>query len=143
MRDKNSGFTLIELMTVVAIIGILALIMLGSYTIYTKRTYVSEGLIISESARIAIADYYMANASFPSNNDVAGISAPNAFSTKVVKSVEILDDGTGKSEIEITFTNVVIEDETIVYEPLVSDTGIVWDCTGGTLGNLYRPPVCR
>ncbi|HPQ96550.1 MAG TPA: prepilin-type N-terminal cleavage/methylation domain-containing protein, partial [Thiolinea sp.] len=69
MRIKqHNGFTLIELMIVVAIIGILAAIALPAYQDYTKRSHVAEGLSLANDAKIAITDYYATFGSYPADN---------------------------------------------------------------------------
>lgn len=140
MRKAQTGFTLIELMIVVAIIGILAAIAMSVYGIYTKRTHVSEGLVLSQEARLAVLDYISSNSAWPADNQAAGIGQPLDYATTAVKSITV--DGTNE-EIIIVFNVAVSNDDTIVYELGVSSDVFAWDCTGGTLSNLYRPTACR
>lgn len=140
MKKAQTGFTLIELMIVVAIIGILSAIAMSVYGIYTKRTHVSEGLVLSQEARLAVLDYISSNSSWPANNQAAGIGEPLDYATTAVKSITV--DGTNE-EITIVFNTAVSIDDTIVYELDVSSDVFAWDCTGGTLSNLYRPTSCR
>lgn len=139
MKPDQVGFTLIEMMIVVAIIGILSAIALGSYDVYTKRTHVSEGLVLSASARLSVANYYSRTATLPTNNTAAGLPTSTSISGNSVKSVEVLNDG----RIEITFNEKAGNNETLVYELSTSSSTTSWDCTGGTLGNIYRPQACR
>ena len=69
---KQQGFTLIELMIVVAIIGILAAIAIPAYQDYTIRAQVSEGLNLSAGAKAAVAEYFMDSGNFPTTNTEAG-----------------------------------------------------------------------
>lgn len=71
---KNKGFTLIELMIVVAIIGILAMIAMPSYQDYTKRTYVTEGILLASPVKDAITEYYATKGKLPENTSDIGMS---------------------------------------------------------------------
>ncbi len=75
MKTMQKGFTLIELMIVIAIIGILAAIALPAYQDYTKRSRVSEGLSLAGGAKSALTEYYASNNKWPSDNAEAGIAA--------------------------------------------------------------------
>ena len=139
MRRSNSGFTLIEMMIVVAIIGILSTLALDFFGNYTKRSHVAEGLLLSDRARIAVVDYYNSNNNtLPTDNTQAGMDPANELSGNSVTSIAI-DNG----DIVITFNDKVIDGDNIKYEAIFSDEGVSWDCTGGTLLNVYRPATCR
>ncbi|MBT8100815.1 MAG: prepilin-type N-terminal cleavage/methylation domain-containing protein, partial [Gammaproteobacteria bacterium] len=79
---KQQGFTLIELMIVVAIIGILAAIAIPAYQDYTIRAQVSEGLSLSGGAKAAISEFTMDTGNFPSTNAEAGVSASGTIQGK-------------------------------------------------------------
>ena len=75
MIERQKGFTLIELMIVVAIIGILASIAIPAYLDYAVRTQVSHGLNLASGAKVAVAEYYQDSGVFPDNNAIAGLEA--------------------------------------------------------------------
>lgn len=84
---KKNGFTLIELMIVVAIIGILSMFALPAYQDYTKRTYVSEGMALSTSAKLAVTEYYATQGAWPSNNADAGLPAGDKITGQAVSGI--------------------------------------------------------
>ncbi|HDP89103.1 MAG TPA: pilin [Thioalkalivibrio sp.] len=145
---KQQGFTLIELMIVVAIIGILAAIALPAYQDYTIRAKVSEGLVLASGAKVTVAE----NAANGKPFD-AGFTAPAA--TDNIASVAITQtDGT----ITVTTTAAIDGGATIIFTPTSGGAALVgtaaastipaggsieWDCTGGTLKPKYRPAQCR
>ena len=88
---KQQGFTLIELMIVVAIIGILAAIAIPAYQDYTIRAQVSEGLSLSGGAKAAISEFTMDTGRFPSDNTTAGVSASTDITGKYVSDVLVTD----------------------------------------------------
>lgn len=140
---KQKGFTLIELMIVVAIIGILAAIAIPAYQDYTIRARVSEGLALASSAKLAVSETMMTG-----NANGAGAAAITAqtdtgyvtpAATANVASITIAAGG----DITITYT-AVAGGGTIILEPTYSATdGVTWACTGGTLLAKYRPAACR
>jgi len=136
MKKVQSGFTLIELMIVVAIIGILAAIALPAYQDYTKRSHVSEGLTLAAAAKVAVTEYYASEAAFPLDNAAAGLNATitgNAV-TGVVNA-----NGT----ITITYNAKVTAGGTITLVPTDAGGSITWDCTGGDVDVKFRPANCR
>ena len=85
---SHKGFTLIELMIVVAIIGILAAVAIPQYQNYVARAQVAEGLVLASGGKTAIAEYFNTNGTFPADNTEAGLSDAGDISGKYVSSVE-------------------------------------------------------
>lgn len=112
----QKGFTLIELMIVVAIIGILSIFALPAYQDYTKRTYVAEGVSIASMAKAAIVEYYSTTGTWPSNNADIGLGQASTITGQAVSGVGLRlgADGTTKSS-SANVTNIVIYFNDKVY----------------------------
>ena len=136
---RQKGFTLIELMIVVAIVGILAAVAIPAYQDYTVRARVTEGLSLAASVRTAVSESYIATNVLPTTNAEAGVAAAAEISSPEVTSVTVGNGGT----ISVLFANAPINGSTLIYTPDASDAGVSWACDLGTLGNQYRPANCR
>ena len=139
MKRVQKGFTLIELMIVVAIIGILAAIALPAYQDYTKRTHVSEGLTLAGGAKSAVAEYYSSEGTWPADNATAGLADATDITGNAVTQVEVAASGL----ITITYNAKVEDNTTIEVQGTASDGGVAWSCTGGDVNSRYRPSRCR
>jgi len=164
MKKVQQGFTLIELMIVVAIIGILAAIAIPAYQDYTIRAQVTEGLNLASSAKTAVAETFAATSIWPDNNTDAGLDVPSAISGKYVESVTVSNSGV----ITILYglqANTAVNGTTLSLTPWSSVNGdVAWQCGswdmstatgltiasgattptgGGTSAQKYRPANCR
>ncbi|WP_372739059.1 pilin [Neptunomonas sp.] len=136
---KQQGFTLIELMIVVAIIGILAAIALPAYQDYTKRAHVTEGLTLAAAAKTAVTEYYSSQAAFPTTNASAGMTASTNITGNAVNSVAIGTSGA----ITVTYNGKVTSGATIILAPTAASGGVTWTCNGGSVDGTFRPSNCR
>ncbi|HFA8094786.1 TPA: pilin, partial [Neisseria gonorrhoeae] len=89
MNTLQKGFTLIELMIVIAIVGILAAVALPAYQDYTARAQVSEAILLAEGQKSAVAGYYLNHGKWPKNNDEAGVASASSIKGKYVQKVEV------------------------------------------------------
>ncbi|MBH6396861.1 pilin [Neisseria meningitidis] len=89
MNTLQKGFTLIELMIVIAIVGILAAVALPAYQDYTARAQVSEAILLAEGQKSAVTEYYLNHGEWPSNNTSAGVASSTDIKGKYVKEVKV------------------------------------------------------
>jgi type IV pilus assembly protein PilA len=140
----QKGFTLIELMIVVAIIGILAAMALPAYQDYTKRSHVSEGLSLAGSLKQATAEYRADKGQWPTSNAEAGAALGSSIKGNAVNSVTLTSaNPTTAPIIEIIYNTKVENGKTIQITPTNSAGGMKWNCYEGTVANKYRPAACR
>ena len=143
MKKTQAGFTLIELMIVVAIIGILAAIAIPAYKDYTVRAKVSEGVMGASNAKTSVAEYIISTGVLPPSQATAGFSS---ITTKYVTSIGWV---TSKIEVDINETGVGASgDIYVVLSPYTVGGGaaVEWDCQKGSTaaGNeKYLPAECR
>ncbi|HEZ5362349.1 TPA: pilin [Neisseria meningitidis] len=89
MNTLQKGFTLIELMIVIAIVGILAAVALPAYQDYTARAQVSEAILLAEGQKSAVTEYYLNHGEWPDGNSNAGVASSSTIKGKYVEKVEV------------------------------------------------------
>ncbi|ENS7225311.1 prepilin-type N-terminal cleavage/methylation domain-containing protein [Neisseria gonorrhoeae] len=115
MNTLQKGFTLIELMIVIAIVGILAAVALPAYQDYTARAQVSEAILLAEGQKSAVTEYYLNNGEWPENNTSAGVASSADIKGKYVESVTVANgvvtDNGGKGKIDTKHLPSTCRDE--------------------------------
>ena len=164
MKSVQKGFTLIELMIVVAIIGILAAVAIPAYSDYTTRAQVTEALNLASAAKTAVSESYGSNGAWPADNLAAGLGVATDIKGKYVDSVTV-----AANQITVLFRATTpaaasIQGKTLKLTAGTSVNGdISWQCgsktmaasitagttafeaagAGGTSAQKYRPAECR
>ena len=159
---KPKGFTLIELMIVVAIIGILAAIAIPQYQNYVARAQVAEGLALASGAKTAVAEYYDSNGSFPSNcddgidgydicNGEVGLAEFTTITGKYVKHVTVAGSSgiIGLQFKDAPDAHTLIAKGVVSLTPTVHNGSISWACSNNDLATTspditkYLPSSCQ
>ncbi len=146
MKTMQKGFTLIELMIVVAIIAILAAIAIPAYQNYIIRTQVTEGLTLAGSAKSAMEEYYSNHGTWPPSNVSAGLAPSGSITGKYVTSVDV---GAIQNKIKIIYggqANKAIASDYLVLSPIANGGAISWSCgtsAGTSVPSQYLSETCR
>ena len=144
----HQGFTLIELMIVVAIIAILAAIAISQYQDYLIRAQISEGASLIDGAKTAVAEFSNNYGRFGAANASYGLAAPASITGKYVDSLTVTN-GVISARFSATApqeANLGIDGQTLSYSPVVHAGSIEWKCKsaqGTTVSDKYLPNVCR
>lgn len=131
---RQSGYTIVELMITVTVLGVLAAVAIPFYQHYTTRAKVAEGLSLAHGAKTAIADYFVSHGGFPPDNAAAALPAPADFGGRIVDTVSVRDAGV----IEVLFRDPALAGHRLVFTPTQSEGALVWSCAT-TLPEALRP----
>jgi len=148
MKNMQKGFTLIELMIVVAIIAILAAIAIPAYQDYLVRAQVSEGATLMDGGKTAIAEFYSNSGNLPKSNESAGLASETSITGSYVS--QVLVNGSGILEATYSNTapqkaNVAINGDVLSLSPITTAGSMKWSCTNAatTVPTKYLPSSCR
>ncbi len=159
MKAIQKGFSLIELMIVIAILGILAVIALPAYQDYTARAQISEAILLMEGQKSAVVEYYADKGKWPESNTEAGIAAAADITGKYVAEVKVGGNGVITAKMKSNNVNKQIEGKTVSLTPhattatasatpgTTANGSFTWTCStpGGTDGvaTKFLPSSCR
>lgn len=146
MKRAQQGFTLIELMIVVAIIGILAAVAIPAYQDYTVRAKVTEGLSLASSAKTGVSEYWASEGGLPSTNASVGLPTSTSINGNSVRSVAVGASGVITVTMAGTGLPTNVAGDTLTLTPDTASGRIKWACGSGSSGGIetkYLPSECR
>ncbi|ENX0081682.1 pilin, partial [Neisseria gonorrhoeae] len=127
MNTLQKGFTLIELMIVIAIVGILAAVALPAYQDYTARAQVSEAILLAEGQKSAVTEYYLNHGEWPEDNASAGVASASKIIGKYVKEVKV-ENGVVTAQMASTGVNKEIQGKKLSLWARRQDGSVKWFC---------------
>ncbi|HEZ6138700.1 TPA: pilin [Neisseria meningitidis] len=127
MNTLQKGFTLIELMIVIAIVGILAAVALPAYQDYTARAQVSEAILLAEGQKSAVTEYYLNHGEWPANNSSAGVASSSTIKGKYVQKVEV-NNGVVTATMLSSGVNKEIQGKKLSLWAKRQDGSVKWFC---------------
>ncbi|HFC7429300.1 TPA: pilin [Neisseria meningitidis] len=127
MNTLQKGFTLIELMIVIAIVGILAAVALPAYQDYTARAQVSEAILLAEGQKSAVTEYYLNHGIWPGDNNSAGVATSTDIKGKYVKEVEV-KNGVVTATMASSNVNNEIKGKKLSLWAKRQDGSVKWFC---------------
>ncbi|MGA2655321.1 MAG: pilin [Gammaproteobacteria bacterium] len=138
---RQKGFTLIELMIIVAIIAILAAIAIPAYNDFTTRSKVSEGMSLASTAQLAILEYYVMTGVWPENNTAAGLAEADEIAGEYVQSVTV-----NENKISVLFkpdAGKGLANHSIIFEATDAQGAMTWNCSSEDIVGAFLPQNCR
>ena len=141
MKKNQQGFTLIELMIVIAIIAILMSYAIPAYRDYTIRAKAGEGVSLAAGAKQSVSEYFINEGAWPANNATAGLAASNTIIGENVGDIKV-----AKGIITVTFSNdTTIANKNLTLSPTAAANGgsVQWVCGKGNMEVRYLPVDCR
>ncbi|HGI8256965.1 TPA: pilin [Neisseria meningitidis] len=159
MNTLQKGFTLIELMIVIAIVGILAAVALPAYQDYTARAQVSEAILLAEGQKSAVTEYYLNHGEWPGNNSSAGVASSSTIKGKYVKEVTVAN-GVITATMLSSGVNKEIQGKKLSLWAKRQDGSVKWFCgqpvtrdaakadtvaadSGNEIDTKHLPSTCR
>ncbi|EPJ0855728.1 pilin, partial [Neisseria gonorrhoeae] len=127
MNTLQKGFTLIELMIVIAIVGILAAVALPAYQDYTARAQVSEAILLAEGQKSAVTEYYLNHGEWPKDNTSAGVASASEIKGKYVKEVKV-EKGVVTATMASSNVNKEIQGKKLSLWAKRQDGSVKWFC---------------
>ncbi|HFA1581870.1 TPA: pilin, partial [Neisseria gonorrhoeae] len=127
MNTLQKGFTLIELMIVIAIVGILAAVALPAYQDYTARAQVSEAILLAEGQKSAVTEYYLNHGEWPANNTSAGVASASDIKGKYVKEVKV-EKGVVTAQMNPSGVNKEIKGKKLSLWAKRENGSVKWFC---------------
>jgi len=143
LNSRNSGYTLLELLTIIAVVSILAVVSLPIYFDYATRAKVSEGVNMMGAIKTKVAEAYYSGGAYPSSNAQAGMALAGDYATDKISQIYVDEGGV----ITVEFSIASLGPNNLVsFQPNDTGGGIEWTCrapAGGGVENRYLPPECR
>jgi len=142
MSQRQFGFTLVEMMVALAVVGVLAAMAYTAYQDHTRQAYLAEAVGYAAGAKTALEDYYGAFGHWPASNSAAGLAEPGAYRGETVKALAVLAASQG-SVIELTLSDKVQDNANARLWPQVqADGSFHWRCSADSTIQRLMPANC-
>ena len=140
MKKYQQGFTLIELMIVIAILGILMAIAIPAYQDYAVRAKVSEGINLAGAAKLSVAETWSSRGRLPADNTSAGLPAAASITGPYVTSIGVTN---GLISITYSAKEPKVSGDILFLSPTTLVGSVTWRCRSTTVAQRYLPSECR